>query len=223
MTPEEKVALLKEAGVWDVIGYPGCIDKLIDLVAKHERNRHAWTQEHWTEYEHAIAAAAAAAAREAKPKKPEECAKGCPPLQVCDYCQKAEQAEQEPVLWGDGKFAPHERPQKREPVAWRCTRNDISDINYADDDESLKYFECRNYDIEPLYAAPQPVKQEPVAWYSDKGGFNECGEGKPLYAAPVRTKDLTDDEIDEIFAEHGTIPNTKAVRSVIAADREKNK
>ena len=57
MTPEEKVALLKEAGVWDVIGFPGCVDKLIDLVAKHERNRHAWTQEHWTEYEHAIAAA----------------------------------------------------------------------------------------------------------------------------------------------------------------------
>ena len=37
MTPEEKVALLKEAGVWDVIGFPGCIDKLIDLVAAHER------------------------------------------------------------------------------------------------------------------------------------------------------------------------------------------
>ena len=37
MTPEEKVALLKEAGVWDVIGYPSCIDKLFDLVAAHER------------------------------------------------------------------------------------------------------------------------------------------------------------------------------------------
>ena len=37
MTPEEKVALLKEAGVWDVIGFPSCIDKLFDLVAAHER------------------------------------------------------------------------------------------------------------------------------------------------------------------------------------------
>lgn len=37
MTPEEKVALLKEARVWDAIGFPGCIDKLIDLVAAHER------------------------------------------------------------------------------------------------------------------------------------------------------------------------------------------
>ena len=33
----------------------------------------------------------------AEPKKPEECANGCPRLQVCDYCQIAEQAEQEPV------------------------------------------------------------------------------------------------------------------------------
>ena len=39
MTPEQKVALLKEAGVWDVIGFPGCIDKLIALVAAHERRK----------------------------------------------------------------------------------------------------------------------------------------------------------------------------------------
>lgn len=39
MTQDEKVALLKEAGVWDVIGYPSCIDKLFDLVAAHERER----------------------------------------------------------------------------------------------------------------------------------------------------------------------------------------
>ena len=37
MTPEEKVAMLKKAGVWDVIGFPSCIDKLFDLVAAHER------------------------------------------------------------------------------------------------------------------------------------------------------------------------------------------
>ena len=37
MTPEEKVAMLKEAGVWDVIGFPSCIDKLFALVAAHER------------------------------------------------------------------------------------------------------------------------------------------------------------------------------------------
>lgn len=36
MTLDEKVALVKESGVWDEIGYPKCIEKLIDLVADHE-------------------------------------------------------------------------------------------------------------------------------------------------------------------------------------------
>ena len=87
----------------------------------------------------------------------------------------------------------------------------------------------------------EQAEQEPVAWSWEKDGkvinafiskpydrdgyFAKKGYfSKPLiYAAPVRTKDLTDDEIDEIFAEYGTIPNTKAVRAVIAADREKNR
>ena len=45
----------------------------------------------------------------------------------------------------------------------------------------------------------------------------------PLYAAPVRTKDLTDDEIEAI---HGCPPAEwvrRFARAVIAADREKNK
>jgi hypothetical protein len=50
MTPEEKVALLKKAGVWDVIGYPTCIDKLFDLVAAHEREKQA-EQEPLMDYE----------------------------------------------------------------------------------------------------------------------------------------------------------------------------
>lgn len=33
-----------------------CIERFAALVAAHERNRLAWTQEHWTQYEHAIAA-----------------------------------------------------------------------------------------------------------------------------------------------------------------------
>ena len=37
MTQIEIVDLLKESGVWDEIGYPTCIDKLIDLVVAHER------------------------------------------------------------------------------------------------------------------------------------------------------------------------------------------
>ena len=46
------------------------VKRFADLVAAHERNRHAWTQEHWTEYEHAIAAA-----------EREACAKVCDELQ----------------------------------------------------------------------------------------------------------------------------------------------
>ena len=72
-------------------------------------------------------------------------------------------------------------------------------------------------------ALEQPVSQEPVGWYSNKGGFNECGEGKPLYAAPVRTKDLTDDEIDEIGKSYFDEWSFGFARAVIAADREKNK
>ena len=41
MTQIEIVDLLKESGVWDEIGYPTCIDKLIDLVAAHEREKQA--------------------------------------------------------------------------------------------------------------------------------------------------------------------------------------
>ena len=72
--------------------------------------------------------------------------------------------------------------------------------------------------------AQEQAEQEPVLRYAhikcpvcdvENPGIHKC-------ASPVSTKDLTDDEIDEIFAEYGTIPNTKAVRAVIAADREKN-
>ena len=39
MTQDEKVELLRQAGVWDVIGFPSCIDKLFELVAAHEREK----------------------------------------------------------------------------------------------------------------------------------------------------------------------------------------
>ena len=49
----------------------------------------------------------------------------------------------------------------------------------------------------------------------------DFGNSIPLYAAPVRTKDLTDDEIEALANEgHGWLA---LCRAVIAADREKNK
>ena len=65
---------------------------------------------------------------------------------------------------------------------------------------------------------------EPVAWYSVKGGFNTCGEGKPLYAAPLRTKNLTDDEISRLWydSSYGD-SGIDFARAVIAKFKEKNR
>ena len=85
----------------------------------------------------------------------------------------------------------------------------------------------------------EQAEQEPVAWWDGKeDAFFEhelCGLKAPadfhipLYAAPVRTKDLTDDEIHDVFKSLGfslADPRTEdfsVARAVIAADREKNK
>ena len=84
----------------------------------------------------------------------------------------------------------------------------------------------------PLMA--EQAEQEPVAYFLDvKAGFSSkplyeqvSDEYKndadvfPLYAAPVRTKDLTDDEIWEALHDKGLM---EGIRAVIAADREKNR
>ena len=44
-----------------------------------------------------------------------------------------------------------------------------------------------------------------------------------LIASPVRTKDLTDDEIEAIMVKQGDLRTTAFARAVIAKDREKNK
>ena len=77
----------------------------------------------------------------------------------------------------------------------------------------------------------EPVKQEPVAWrwpthngyaYAETHFDDEGGE--PLYAAPVRTKDLTDDEIYTLYSEPCSDREmVEFARAVIAADRRKNK
>ena len=69
MTQDEIIRMAREAGM--TVFVIESLERFAALVAAHERNRHAWTQEHWTEYEHAIAAAA----REA-------CAKVCEELKV---------------------------------------------------------------------------------------------------------------------------------------------
>lgn len=81
------------------------------------------------------------------------------------------------------------------------------------------------------------AEQEPVAWaYIDADGSfmdaldRQHGAYKtPLYAAPVRVQDLTDDEIAEIVTELDSklimrdATELEIARAVIAADRRKNR
>ena len=79
-------------------------------------------------------------------------------------------------------------------------------------------------------------EQEPVAWVKFQNGeitHAELSDGSgsdmdlsdwtPLYAAPVRTKDLTDVEIRAMFNGYVAPEILLMFRVVIAADREKNK
>ena len=93
-------------------------------------------------------------------------------------------------------------------------------------------------------ALAEQAKQKPVAWVEVERGIpmfmNFTEDYKPyinngiapLYAAPVRTKDLTDGEVLEItkrfalgiaFPVGGATTPEMFARAVIAADREKNK
>ena len=84
-----------------------------------------------------------------------------------------------------------------------------------------------------LYAAPtEPMEQKPVAWLSEGGDvsrskkfFDDMGfKSSPLYAAPVRTKDLTDTELMDCRSSDPAGGSwLESARAVIAADREKNK
>ena len=80
----------------------------------------------------------------------------------------------------------------------------------------------------------EPVKQEPVAIIEKEAGFETevyatgYADSLPdgvfkLYTAPVRTKDLTDEELWEAAKTAKSNDLTDAFCAVIAADREKNK
>jgi protoheme ferro-lyase len=96
----------------------------------------------------------------------------------------------------------------------------------------------------------QQAEQEPVAWalshsmgleFGSKYPMQETKEAAeqmarqhmgavvvtPLYAAPVRTKNLTDDEIGVVIEQVRRVNPLHSkwdfARAVIAADREKNK
>ena len=150
---------------------------------------------------------------------------------------KAEQAEQEPFDMNDhpphrlcecrkcmeyftplpdcDAFAASGKPiAEQEPVAWN---NTIDEVRFK----------------EPVIQKPVAVVEitygrEPECYVT--GNIDDFPEGVfKLYAAPVRTKDLTDDEIAEIVTELDSklimrdATELEIARAVIAADREKNK
>ena len=123
--------------------------------------------------------------------------------------------------------------EQSEPVAWS-----ISNPKTVQD---FSFYQTQTY-TKPLYAAPvQQAEQEPVAIDWDKAheilcdvwnrvisaddGFDELQD--LIYTAPVRTKDLTDCEIEAIDDanwenDHKTWDIKKFARAVIAADRALN-
>ena len=151
-------------------------------------------------------------------------------------------------VWDDAEplYAAPVQPLKQEPVPWeycpecgsldvqheegnhkqcaRCFQEWFSDVDYSD---------VVQQNLNRLYAAPvEPVKQEPVAkvvlnlanqitMQKPNGDYFDVSKhvGDFFYAAPVRTKDLTADEINELFNEN----SYAFARAVIAADRELNK
>ena len=92
-----------------------------------------------------------------------------------------------------------------------------------------------------IFEREKQAEQEPVGYVYMKDFLNvstkdvaltkDIPVGTKLYAAPVRTKDLTDDEIEECVhiadsecTEDACMPwFVEFARAVIAADREKNK
>ena len=100
-------------------------------------------------------------------------------------------------------------------------------------DDDIKILAGLAWEAAIREALTEPVKQEPVAIVKVQkieGGpafhYIDCQHLPPdtkLYLAPVRTKDLTDAEVEAIMVEQGDLRTTAFARAVIAADRKINK
>ena len=95
--------------------------------------------------------------------------------------------------------------------------------------DEIDWIETNKALAKEIIELQKQAEQEPVAWVDEDGfpwKYNLDGKDwVPLYAAPVRTKDLTDDEITNEWESmgRGLGKYTEFARAVIAADREKNK
>ena len=95
----------------------------------------------------------------------------------------------------------------------------------AHEREKLKStYEQMKFDAR-VEALAEQAEQEPIGMVIG-GVFEPCNDDVlsgtwELYAAPVRTKDLTDVDLWKLWENSGS--NIDFARAVIAADREKNK
>jgi len=108
---------------------------------------------------------------------------------------------------------------KQEPVAWGIDWGKDSDQSCV---SIIKKHPNGTSEVVAVEYSEHPVSQEPVA-IAD-GTFNHnCPLGTPLYAAPVRTKDLTDEEQLELARSSVGKSRHWLVAAVIAKLKEKNK
>ena len=144
-----------------------------------------------------------------------------------------EQAEQEPVVKYPGcDYCNDELFCGRKCKC--CGKVFIEDEDFVQSE--VKSLRQQVAALKAVLDAWNNVEQEPVAWVDLEqwqSGEYDCFTSEkvadymtPLYAAPVRTKDLTDDEISKLRHKIDWTAEWSYVnfaRSVIAADREKNK
>jgi len=100
----------------------------------------------------------------------------------------------------------------------------------AEQEDEIYWIETNKALAKEIIELKRQAEQEPVGYFAydeehdiweELTGPNAPGATK-LYTAPVRTKDLTEAEIDEIWKKHSG-GNLGFAYAVIAADREKNK
>ena len=163
-----------------------------------------------------------------------------------DGLESARQAEQEPVAWWFQPPNKNVRPMfdtqqhggKWQPLYAAPQPVTTPDVCGEVCARAKLCYGC-NKDLEEANAKyAEQAEQEPFAWMHPSGGclsahyMKEFATGLekethtiPLYASPVRTKDLTDDEI--LPDGYGVVTTYDGLlefaRAVIAADRELNR
>ena len=169
------------------------------------------------------------------------------PLYDHSNSQPVVQAEQEPVLHvGDSSFEDWYQAHPKASGGDKQLARDAYAAGMGDplvmpvQSTSQEHVTCDSVRIytngyntgydNGLKAAPQPVKQEPVAWWMTNGEFTsneweakaDGPDATPLYAAPVQQVDLTDDDFKAIAKATLGQCNAVVYRAVIAAYKEKN-